>query len=205
MKNINAYIKALAIVVIIGAATVAYGHEMAVKAFSEINNGRRNVLGIQIKSEPSAIAELESRVLDRRKNAVKQGKSAVLPFLVNCIRYDVAEGNGYLCYYNSNQKMLYCVTSDTCVYFSYECEIGDADIGRDEGFSCARRAVYTAFVNSGPPVILSCDLIDESDKVMSFLLRTNKTGDGDISVTIRKDTGSVILYNALCSVGDEDK
>lgn len=184
-------------VLIAGAATLAFGREMLLSAFAENQITESTVLDKENSGGNYAAAYTEKIVLERLKMSVNKRGSANLPFLCKDIKYKCREEGEYLCYYNRNQRMLYNVLTELCVYYSYDCSFGECKKSVDECKRSAKRGLYSAFSNVGTPRIFEIDLISEDDKQCTFSFVISKNKGEDITVSVRRDTGSVILFDAL--------
>jgi len=101
--------------------------------------------------------------------------------------------------YISNQKMVYSTPAEICIYFSYSCQIGEKRLTLEMCEESARKGIYTAFSGMRGIRITECILSEYDEKICSFTVRTNYTKDAEVKISVRRDTGSIILFDALDS------
>lgn len=197
MRTIRVYLKILSVVLILGAATVAWGRELLSSAFDRPLPKSHERIEFVTQRDNSAIAKLESKILDKCTKDAEARENKELPFLTNCIKYNCIKSGRYVCFYNSNQRMLYDALSERCLYFCYDCEIGLCMLLEGECEEVARGSIAEAFENEKKPEIEFLEAVFKNEKVMVFNIRTSATGEALIRVGVRRDTGSVILYDAI--------
>lgn len=191
------WLRALAVVLIAGAASLAFGREMLLSAFAENEYVENGKLDKNEEREDYATAYTERLVLERLKMSVNKGDLGDLPFLCRGIKYKCREEGEYLCYYNTNQRMLYNVLTEICVYYSYNCTVGECKKSIEECEKIATRGLYSAFSNVGTPRIFRRELVSSDEKQCTFSFEISKRQGESITVCIRRDTGSVVLFDAL--------
>lgn len=191
MKRIEFYIKLLAVLLIIALSTLSYGAEL----IARLEDGADNDLILPLTREYADV-KYPNSILDNRRNAIKQGKAGEMPFLVKGIKYKCIGSNETLVYVNSNQKMVYSIPLGVCVYYSYDCEIKAERLTEEECAERVKRCISTVFANFKNVKITSIENISDEGGIRSFDVKTSLTGDGKIRVSVRKDTGSIVLYDA---------
>ncbi|MBQ4066438.1 MAG: hypothetical protein IJD22_02215 [Clostridia bacterium] len=195
MKIIEMCIKAAAVLVIIGATAASVGIS-ELKAL-EARGAVEHPLPKEMEPQANyAIAEIEKRILDKRKRSIIARKNGEIPFLVKGIKYNCLQREGQLVFYNSNQEMVYDLAKDRCIFYSYSCDIGVGKYSVGECCRFARASVATAYNGSVTPGINECICVFADDGICSFRLKLSREGEEDISVSIRRDTGKVILFDA---------
>ncbi|MBQ2729529.1 MAG: hypothetical protein IJF69_02005 [Clostridia bacterium] len=179
-----------------GLICVSYGRELLISAFAENNQEKSQILVNDIKDGNSAIAELERKVVNKRKISVLQGNKGDIAFLCKSIKYNCRDLGEYLCYTNSNQE-LYCDSSTGfCVYYRYQCDIGEKKYSETQCKVFATEAVRAAVLPIMSIRISEVVCADSCEKYCDFLVVTDDFGGAAIKVRIRRDTGNVILYDA---------
>lgn len=203
MRKISVCIKVLSVALMVGAVTVALGRELLIASFGRHLPRETVIFDFDVKTENSAIAKLESKVLDRRAKAVECRQNKELPFLANCIKYKCVRSGKYICFYNFNQRMLYDALAEKCIYFCYDCEIGSCALWEKECEEIARDSVSEAFGNSKKQEIISVETIFKNEKVMCFNVCIGGEDEAFIRVSVRRDTGSIVLFDAIGAADEE--
>ncbi len=203
MRKISVCIKVLSVALMVGAVTVAWGRELLISSFGRHLPRGAVIFDFDVKTENSAIAKLENKVLDRCTKTAERRENKELPFLTNCIKYKCVRSGKYVCFYNSNQRMLYDALAEKCIYFCYDCKIGNCALFEKECEEIARDSVSEAFGNSKKQEIVSVETIFKNEKVIAFNIRTGGEDEAFVRVSVRRDTGSIVLFDAL-GAADED-
>lgn len=192
MNIMNVCIKIIVVSVFIGFVTVAFGRELCIRTFTENNTAKTRINAI-VENE-FADVEFENAVIGGRKTVISAGNNGNLPFLCNGIKYNCINGGDEIVFYNSNQTLVYSVPLDMIVYFEYTCVIGDVHVPFEKCQSLAKRAVYSAFSHIRTPVIKDITVSEETDEYVAYFVETDIEFAENITVALRKDTGSVIYY-----------
>ncbi len=195
MKKIRIYISVLAVLIVIAIMTAAFGVEKLV-AFERNAEMKEESLSITLPKGNNADAEMEFLYLDKRRKAVKSRENGEIPFLVKGIKYKCIESNEAIVFVNSNQKLEYNIPLEVCVSYVYDCPAGAPRLDIYECEVLAREAVYSVFSGFKNFIITKSELTDNSDKTCTFAVMTTLTDDGVIEISLRKDTGSVVFYDA---------
>ena len=96
MRTLKACIKILSVVLIIGAATVAWGIESMTSSFARHLPISKINISIDTNNNNSAIGELENKVLDKRVRMVERADDGDMPFLAKCIKYNTLHSLGFI-------------------------------------------------------------------------------------------------------------
>lgn len=191
------FIRSMALIVTVALSVCAYGREIVLYAFAENKIEKNRILDNGDTERNYAIAETENKVIERTKMSIIRGDGGDMPFLVNGIKYNCRESGGYLCFYNSNQTLIYSIKDDLCVFYSYDCSVGEARLTDNECEERARAAIDSVFVRGVRPKITECIPLETTEKVCTFILKADDKRQKTVKISIRRDTGSVILYDAL--------
>ncbi len=141
-------------------------------------------------------AEAAKTHLGKCRNAIKPRDFKEIPFLVKGIKYKCIELNEALVFENSNQILEYNIPFDVCVFYAYDCPVGAPRHDRNECEAIARKEVYAVFSAFKNFIITKVDLIDDSDEFCTFAVMTTLADECSIEISLRKDTGSVVFYDA---------
>jgi len=197
MRKNEIFIRIVALSFAVAAITVSYGREMLISALAERRVPQNAILGREAVWENSANAKLERKIMQMQKTSQKTSVCKGLPFLCKDIKYSCRETDNEFLYFNSNQLMLCDKWSGICLYYRYDCEIGEPRHSYDECLRAARKGVYTAFSSFRTPRITSVSGTLQKDGTYTFFVKTNVTGESEIVISVRSDTGSIVLFDAL--------
>lgn len=190
--------KAVAVMLSVCAVVCASGREMLINAFAE--NKREDLANLDKSKkydenkENKAITEIEELV---NISALSRAKEKDL-FLVKSIKYSVSEFENYICLSNSNQRWIYSKRADICIYFSYDCNIGMEKYSLFECCDIAKKAVLSVLSEKEYKKDVKIAYRFETEKVCTVHFSVPFLKDGSVKVCVRKDTGSVILFDAKC-------
>lgn len=190
------FIKSMSVLSAVALSVVAAGREMMLSSPLMNEQGAKKQLVKSVNCDNSAIAKVENEIIGKRKMSVLQGKTEDLPFLRNCINYNLSENDEYFCLYNKNQVLYYSISADICVYYRYDCEIGTAVYTHKECYESARKAICDVFGDRTKVAVTECKMTDNSNGICSFCFRTDITGDENIVVGVRRDTRNIVLFDA---------
>lgn len=193
------YIRVISLLLAIALCTIAFGRELLLD-FCEKGDASRRNLHANERIGDSAFAEEQENKLCNCKTAIKSSDLAKIPFLVKGIKYKCIKSNETIVFESSNQFFEYDVTISALVYYSYRCSIREPRLGLEECESIAKKAVYDVFSQFKKFIITDIILCSDDEKVCSFLVSTTLTKDKMIEISLRKDTGSVVLYDAVSCV-----
>ena len=185
------YIRILSLLFAVALITVAYGKEKLEAFETEMGEQRITVA----KNANHTYAELSKINLVICRNAIKSRDFDKISFLVKGIKYSCIESNETLVFENSNQRIVYFLPLSVCIYYVYNSEIGTAKYDNSALEALAKKAVYSAFSNFKGFIITKAELVSDDEKVCTYAIMTTLTGEKSIVISLRKDTGSVILYD----------
>ena len=197
MKRV--YIKLLAVIMAAALLTVSYGIEKLTsfeRGAADYENKREE----NTKNENNANVKSAKENLDKRRNPIKSRELGEIPFLVKSIKYKRIESNETIVFESANQKLEYYLPLSLCVYYSYDCSIADCRLDTDECRSLAVKAVYKVFSSFKNFIVTGAELIAENEKICTFSVKTSLSGDERIEISLRRDTGSVVLYDGQSAV-----
>ena len=153
-----------------------------------------------MENENNANAKSANGNLDKCRNVIKSGDFGEIPFLVKGIKYKRRELNETVVFENSNQKLEFYLPLSLCVYYSYDCSISDCRLDFNECEALAKKAVYEVFSSFKNFTVTGAELIDENERICTFSVESSLSGDERIEISIRRDTGSVVLYDGRSAV-----
>lgn len=201
MTVIEFLIKSMSVLSAVALSTVVWGREMMISSSLVHTPKEDKELVKGIKGDNSAIAKLENLVIGRRKTSVLQGENGVLPFLCDCINYNYSENDEYFCLYNTNQVLYYSISANVCIYFRYNCDIGDDVYTPKECYAAAKKAIYDVFSGIKNVKVTECEITDRNNGICTFCFHTDVTEDRDIIVSVRRDTKNIVLFDARDAEG----
>ncbi len=190
------FIKSMSVLSAVALSTVVVGREMIMSSPVMHRPKTKRELVKSINHENYALAKLENAVVGRRRISVIRGETGEMPFLCDCINYSFFENDEYFCLYNTNQLLYYSIRGNICVYYRYDCEVGDNIYTPKECYECAKRAIYEVFSGSANLSVTDCVITDNSSDVCTFCFHTNVTDEKNIIVSVRRDTKNIVLFDA---------
>lgn len=164
-------------------------------AFEENPPREKKVLVRCINSRDDAMDEVEMRVLGEVQKTEIANNIRKFSFLCKHIKYKIFVERKGVCYYNSNQEMFYDFDLCACVYFKFNCELTDGNKSDEECLEKAMGYLKEAFVKNDVDVI-ECEINHKDLKSITFSFKTNLFAKIPITVTIRRDHGTLIYFDA---------
>ena len=184
--------KALAVIIAVGALSCAFGREMLNFAFAENPARDISISAIDKKSGNSAIAKVEEKVSARAKLAEIARESRGKPFLCNGIKYNCREADGYILYTNANQMLLYSKVSAIWTYYRYDCPAGKARYSCEACLFKVKQAVRECGISAEIKIAEA----QTNEKYFYSTVELKGFEGAKIYVNLRRDTGSVVLFDA---------
>ena len=192
---IRFYIRSLSLLLIVALSTVAFGREMLC-GFCRKGELEKEMIVSKANSKSNTFAEEDKSILGKCQKAMNSRGFGEIPFLVKGIKYNCIELNETVVFQNFNQFLEYNTTVGVCVYYVYRCDIKNERLSIDECESRAKKEVYNVFASFKKFIIKDIGLIEDNDTVCTFEVFTSFTGDCRMEISLRKDTGSVIFFDA---------
>ncbi len=179
--------------------TVSYGIEK-LTSFERGASDYKNKREENTENENNANAKSANENLGKCRNVIKSRDFGEIPFLVKSIKYKLTESNETIVFESANQKLEYYLPLSLCVYYSYDCSISDCRLDFDECEALAKKAVYEVFSSFKNFTVTGAELIDENERICTFSVESSLSGDERIEISLRRDTGSVVLYDGRSAV-----
>ena len=111
----------MSVLSIVSISTVTVSKEILCKSPVMHPTNVNKCLVDSINNHNYAHAEMDKKIIDKKKISIITGNSKNFPFLCKCIRYNYTDYGEYLCLYNKNQILLYSIEEEFCVY--YRCRV----------------------------------------------------------------------------------
>jgi len=183
------------ILLAIVCAVCIFATDMLNSAFEENPPREKAVLDRRINSANDPCLIMTNRILDNLIKSDISNDIKEFSFLCKYIKYNIRTDIKGVLYYNSNQEMFYDFDMCACLYFNYQCEIKEGDLTDEECYERALGYLKEAFIRT--PVEAVSYITDHSDKkAVSFLIKTDIFPQIPVAVTIRRDHGTLIYFNA---------
>ncbi len=193
--NIREFIiKFVSVTVFAGAVAVGLG----IEAVANIGTGveKKEILDISEKSATDKSDEMTESILEKRKREIILNDNREIPFLCDGIEYNCLYRNNTAVFYNSNQKLVLDLKIGICIYYIYDCNIGKARYDEVYLREKLSKEISSVFANSFNCRIIRAKTVFEDEKTIKFAVYLDVFSDIPIYISFRRDTGSVVLFDA---------